>query len=312
MSEHDETPTTKPRNSLARLGVAALNLIAPGLGLFRISRGKLGTAFFSILFVLVTSLFLIYSTLNEMTFEIYVTILIILISGMVVAFLGSIVMTWRLSAHICEAPQWWSRWYGLIGIFGVAYAFTLIVPMLHSYYKPYFIPSKSMSPIIEVSDNIVVKHFDLGEIRRGDVLIIDNQGNPHLKRAVAIPNDRISMTNGLIFINGRKVAQELIETKTDPDSVSDSGKASILLEQLPGEFRPHRIIDLGVTQGDEWPETKLGPDEYFFLGDNRDMSADSRFTSDQRGLGIVQRERITGRALFRYWRQGVGLQGSKL
>lgn len=80
----------------------------------------------------------------------------------------------------------------------------------------------------------------------------------------------------------------------------------ILSEQLPGEIRPHRITDLGVSPADDWQEAKLGPDEYFFLGDNRDKSADSRFTSEVMGLGIVSKERIIGRPLFRYWRAGIG------
>ena len=311
-AQHDETNNLQARSSRARFGVAALNLIAPGLGLFRISRWKLGTAFFSIPLVLVTSLFLVYNIIIDMTFEIYLSILIIFVSGLIIYFFGSIAMTWRLSAHVSASSPWWSRWYGLVAIFGVAYAFTFIVPILHSYYKPYYIPSKAMSPSIDSSDSILAKHRKIGDIRRGDILIIDQKDAPYIKRVAAIPNDTISMTKGIISINRREVAQELAETRTDPDSMFESGKIRILLEQLPGEVRPHRIIDLGISQGDEWPETKLGSDEYFFLGDNRDMSADSRFTTDQSGLGIVQRKRITGRALFRYWRQGVGYQGSKL
>lgn len=302
----------KARSSLARFGIAALNLIAPGLGLFRISHWKLGTVFFSIPFVLMTSLFLVYHVIIDMTFEIYMSILIILFSSVIIYFFGSIVLTWRLSAQVSASSPWWSRWYGLIAIFGVAYAFTGVVPILHSYYKPYYVPSKAMSPTIDSSDSILVKHWKIGEIRRGDIMIIDHKDAPYIKRVAAIPNDTISMTKGIIFINRREVAQELVELKDDRDSMSESGKVRVLIEQLTGEVRRHRIIDLGISSGDEWPETKLGPDEYFFLGDNRDLSADSRFAADMRGLGIVQRKQITGRVLFRYWRRGVGYQGSKL
>ena len=60
------------------------------------------------------------------------------------------------------------------------------------------------------------------------------------------------------------------------------------------------------------PELTLGDDEYFLLGDNRDNSLDSRFDPVMGGPGIVKRDRITGRVLFRYWRKGVGLAKGRL
>jgi signal peptidase I len=180
------------------------------------------------------------------------------------------------------------------------------VDAIKSHYKGFYVPAESMLPTLEVEDKFLGKMSKFGEIRRGDIMIVRAEATDYVKRAVGLPGDTVALKNGTVIINGTEVAQRLLETKPGPDSLPDSGEMQILAEQFPGEAQPHRIIDQGYTESDDRLEVKLGPREYFFLGDNRDRSADSRYEPNVMGLGIVSRERIVGRALFRYWRTGTG------
>ena len=55
-------------------------------------------------------------------------------------------------------------------------------------------------------------------------------------------------------------------------------------------------IDLGQNIGDDTPDFIIGKDEYFFLGDNRDNSLDSRFDRQFGGVGLVSKEYLIGKA----------------
>ena len=114
----------------------------------------------------------------------------------------------------------------------------------------------------------------------------------------------------MIFLNDVIVKQTPLQKK--PNSTDPTDAPEILSEQFPGEKSSHEIMDEGYSQQDDWPKIKLGPKEYFFLGDNRDNSADSRFGLDMQGLGVVSEDRVLGRVLFRYWRQGSGFGEGKL
>jgi signal peptidase I len=88
---------------------------------------------------------------------------------------------------------------------------------------------------------------------------------------VAIPGDTVEVRAGILYLNGRRVA--------DPHAHFEKP----LAEREPG------------SQADYMPPLKLGSDQYFMMGDNRDHSYDSRF------WGPITRNAIEGRALFIYW-----------
>ena len=148
-------------------------------------------------------------------------------------------------------------------------------------------------------------------LTRGEVVIERTGDYDYVRRVAALPGDTIAMRNGLVVLNGNPVAQQPVgeESRSD-DPLRRPAKR--MREQFPGEASPHLVYDFGPTPQDEMPELTLGDDEYFRLGDNRDNSLDSRFDPVMGGPGIVKRDRITGRVLFRYWRKGVGLAKGRL
>ena len=60
--------------------------------------------------------------------------------------------------------------------------------------------------------------------------------------------------------------------------------------------KSYRILDLGQNIGDDTQDFIIGDDEYFFLGDNRDNSLDSRFDRQFGGVGLVSKEYLIGKA----------------
>ncbi|TGX53734.1 signal peptidase I [Sphingomonas gei] len=155
--------------------------------------------------------------------------------------------------------------------------------------------------------------------KRGDVVIVTPPGTDtdYIKRVIGLPGDTIAVREGVVYLNGKAIPRRAAgtrdipvdaNTRCDPDHYRDSlvrlsdGKAvcrlPIFRETLP-EGRSYDTVDLGWSPGDNYPETRVSAGRVFLMGDNRDNSADSRFTVAQNGLGgPVPWENIGGRAEF--------------
>ncbi|MBL1436208.1 MAG: signal peptidase I [Rhodobacteraceae bacterium] len=150
---------------------------------------------------------------------------------------------------------------------------------------------------------------------RGDVVVFKHPvlGSDYIKRLIGLPGDRIQMIDSLLYINGEPVsitpAADFIETYApqgpEGRSPSCSNRPAIdgacikasYTEVLPNGVS-HNILDIRETHVDNTAEFIVPDGQFFFMGDNRDNSVDSRFsqTGPQRGVGFVPRENIIGRA----------------
>ncbi len=147
---------------------------------------------------------------------------------------------------------------------------------------------------------------------RGDVIVFRNPQDPqedYIKRLIGLPGDRIRVVSGILHVNGEPVAMERIEDFVEPRAGSQNcnrteesfGRAAEcvkeqFLETLPGGVS-HSVLNVtGMrTPYDNTPVFVVPNDHYFFMGDNRDNSVDSRALDS---LGMVPEEYLIGRAEF--------------
>lgn len=185
----------------------------------------------------------------------------------------------------------------------LAFAALLAVPLgavALGFFKVFYIPSEAMMPTLLVNDRLLASMQGLGGLRRGEIIILDVGEHMYIKRVAALPGDRIAMHNGVVILNGRPVPQRFL--RTDRVEPSEFGtEARRLAEQFPGETGPHEIYDSGYSQGDDMAEQRVLPGHVFVLGDNRDRSADSRYTRADFGVEQLPIAHIRGRALFYLW-----------
>ncbi|HEY5722428.1 MAG TPA: signal peptidase I [Allosphingosinicella sp.] len=215
-----------------------------------------------------------------------------------------------MNAEAAPRPRrrWWLRWPVLAAVLFVGLIPLGLILGRAAGYKPFHIPAEAMEPTLKKGDRIIALMRAPAELKRGDLILFDGpDGSLYLKRLAGLPGDRIAMDQGIVVVNGRRVEQELTG-----EGLVENGpfreKAQILTERFDGEAKPHRIFDTGfIPNLDDFEEMLVAPGHVFLLGDNRDVSADSRVSPENMGLGQVPISSIRGKALFHSWGSSRGL-----
>jgi len=153
---------------------------------------------------------------------------------------------------------------------------------------------------------------------RGDVVILTpkDQSSDYIKRVIGLPGDTIELRGGQVFLNGVGVVQEVQPDLAIPidanspcggqefpgakDSDADGNPVCtlpIVRETLPNGVS-YDIIDLGPQYTDDVAPVIIPEGHVYLLGDNRDLSADSRVASPLGLGGTIPWENIGGRAEF--------------
>ena len=149
---------------------------------------------------------------------------------------------------------------------------------------------------------------------RGDIVVFRHpvDGRDFIKRLIGMPGDRIQMQDGLLFINDEPVTVEPAGTFVEimepqgplglrpqcENGVVGMGAEctkSRFIETLPNGVS-HSILNIGPRPTDNTGVFTVPADQFFFMGDNRDNSTDSRVPTTARGVGFVERKDIVGRA----------------
>lgn len=168
----------------------------------------------------------------------------------------------------------------------IAVAFAFVLVFEAEVAKPYRIPSESMEPTLlcakpatgclgSFSDRIIALRlaYDFESPSRGQIVVFRapssaskcggrDGGSTFVKRLIGLPGDTVSERNGYVSVDGKPLEEPYV----DP------------------ALRDHR--------SGTWT---VGPNRYFFLGDNRANSCDSR------DWGTVPRSSLIGPAILRYW-----------
>jgi signal peptidase I len=166
------------------------------------------------------------------------------------------------------------------------------------------IPSGSMRPTLLEGDVVLVNRLaydfklpltdvvvaELAAPHRGDVVTFTSpqDGVRLIKRLVAVPGDVVEMRNEVLYLNGEAANYRDLVAVTEP---MEGGQTPAILarERVAGHERAVQIMP-EVNALRSFGPVQVPPGHYFFLGDNRDNSADSRF------IGMVPRHRLIGRA----------------
>lgn len=218
-----------------------------------------------------------------------------------------------------------------IVLFGILLAFCIRTFIVH----PYRIPSSSMYPTLQIGDFILVSKFSYGysnysfpfapnlfegrflefqKPERGQVIVFRNpigetkgllnkmirgdQSSDYVKRLIGLPGDRLQIKDGIIHINGEPVKLKKIgEYIYDDKRYSQTVISTEYEETLPNgvSYRILKEYPFGIGQMDNTPEYIIPDHSYFFMGDNRDRSYDSRSLTS---LGIVPENYLIGKAQF--------------
>lgn len=165
------------------------------------------------------------------------------------------------------------------------------------------VPTGSMKPTILEGDVVLQNKLaydlkipftditlaNLGEPKRGDIVIINSVAADLrlVKRLIGMPGDEIALIDNQLFINGLPANYTLSELdQLAPLRSSDAEPVTYVLESFDG--MPDHVIS--VRQRSRQFRTVVPDGHYFFMGDNRDSSADSRY------YGSIPRNELRGRA----------------
>ena len=183
--------------------------------------------------------------------------------------------------------------------------------------QPFYIPSSSMEPNLLVGDRLFVTKYSYGYSKhsfpfsppifkgrffakdpsRGDVVVFktpaDNRTD-YIKRLIGLPGDTIQFIDNDLYINNNIVFKNLISKK---DQIF-CGKKLIDVSTFEEKLDNGKLYKITYLKNSSYGDTDIftvPEDHYFFLGDNRDCSKDSRFLSS---VGYVHRDNLVGKAQF--------------
>jgi signal peptidase I len=178
----------------------------------------------------------------------------------------------------------------------VAIAAVLTVPVttLYLFFRAFTNPTGSMEKTLLVGDYLVAKVRDIGPIQRGEIVVFHypvDPGQTFIKRVLGVPGDRVRMINKQFYLNGTALKEPYIHHATDyVDPYRDNFPSQPNTMTYPGAQAALAMLRHDVVNG----EVVVPPGKYFVLGDNRDLSLDSRY------WGFVDRREIFGKPLFIY------------
>ena len=216
----------------------------------------------------------------------------------------------------------------------IVYALLIAGVFRTLFFQPFWIPSGSMKETLLIGDFLFVNKMAYGysryscpfamcpisgrifgsEPERGDIVVFRHpvSGADYIKRLIGLPGDRVQMIDGLVHINGEPLPQEpdgvfeeLYERQGSVGQFPRCANAPVgeggtciktrYRETMP-EGRSYPVLEIGDSFADNTPAYTVPDGHFFFMGDNRDNSQDSRAPQSVGGVGMVPFDHLIGRA----------------
>ena len=197
------------------------------------------------------------------------------------------------------------------------YALVIAIIIRSLLVQPFYIPSSSMEPTLLVGDRLFVTKYSYGYSKhsfpfsppilskrvmfnspeRGDVVVFktpaDNRTD-YIKRLIGLPGDNIQFIDSNLYLNNTEVLKSRISLKSKIYCGNDIINVYKFEEKLPNGKSFHTVYLENYTYQNS--DVFTVPDNhYFFLGDNRDCSKDSRYLTS---VGYVHKDNLVGKARF--------------
>ena len=171
-----------------------------------------------------------------------------------------------------EMPSFLSFIFDIVKL--VVLAFIIVWPIHYFIFQPFYVVGPSMEPNFYDNEYLIVEKisYHFRDPQRGEVVVFQSPSNPkdHLiKRVIGLPNERLVVEKGKVYVYNSQFVQGL---ELEEDAYLSAGIVT------PGQI-----------------EVDLEDNQYYLLGDNRNVSLDSRV------FGPVGKKEINGKAWFRGW-----------
>ena len=197
------------------------------------------------------------------------------------------------------------------------YALIIALIIRSLFIQPFYIPSSSMEPNLLVGDRLFVTKYSYGYSKhsfpfspplfkgrifeskpeRGDVVVFktpaDNRTD-YIKRLIGLPGDQIQFIDSNLYINNNEVLKSKI-SKNDKIFCGNKLIDVLTFEEKLSNEKKYNTVYLKKYSFQNSDKFIVPQDHFFFLGDNRDCSKDSRFLTS---VGYVHKDNLVGEAKF--------------
>ncbi len=173
--------------------------------------------------------------------------------------------------------------------------------------QAFVIPSSSMENTLLIGDHVFVDRVTEAprtswiqpivpyrNVRDGDIVVFLSPAEPGLyvvKRIIGVPGDHIRLKDGVVYRNGQALQEKYVIHNGSYNPYRDNFPAVPPSEAAGVTPEWHLTLASHVVDG----ELVVPPNGYFGMGDNRDVSYDSRY------WGFIPSENVIGRPVFIYW-----------
>ena len=197
------------------------------------------------------------------------------------------------------------------------YALIIAIIIRSLFIQPFYIPSSSMEPTLLVGDRLFVTKYSYGYSKhsfpfsppilssrimfsspqRGDVIVFktpaDNRTD-YIKRLIGLPGDQIQFIESNLYLNNSEILKSRI-SKKDKIFCGNNNIEVYTFEEILPNGKKHKSVYLKNHSYKNSDVFLVPQNHYFYLGDNRDCSKDSRFLTS---VGYVHKDNIVGKAQF--------------